>query len=593
MPPDLCDLSPIYAYGDGPLTSPQIEESDLESVTQLDANGAAAAINEAGFTLDNAQQNDLSVYEREGWSFAWLEMGNSEVERVNFVDWYVQLTPFVIVRYPGTTPVLPMRFHARDAQTYEAGYEAAGVVSVQAFVIADEPYLPDNYAFLTPNLSNVQSGGHNLGLMPFRDTSPRVSPDQPYYDYYNQLRNAVSEQNGLAYSLEYVGTLREQSDSWRENNPDGATILDSLSLAEPVLTRIQTFLAPDQPVPDLTFAPASSLGIEVDPDFLLHTSDYYDPLKYWGCSSRTLIDEELEIRLPLGRTYIDALHLYVAHPDDWRLTVLNFSLEPEESIYIFAPVEVIYSDLVQAEQGNSAFPMLVIGRTIHETVAEIGYIGRADTAWDWFTQYPIAPRINPIFASTKVYLPRGQTIEELEENDPEPPMINVIQAGIYAPAEDLRANEALYLDLLRYLNTRQYMLSPELQHTLYLGNIGGSTVGIGYPSDWIETYEQGEIVVLPADLTSTPEMSPYARLIPMQEDRRMSLYGVSVEAAIRQRPVPFNALGRRGFLLYSGGVFGYPIIEFSAPIDSYDEYAPLLETMLAAVQRGSAGSPRG
>ncbi|MFN8531047.1 MAG: hypothetical protein U0670_20790 [Anaerolineae bacterium] len=155
-----------------------------------------------------------------------------------------------------------------------------------------------------------------------------------------------------------------------------------------------------------------------------------------------------------------------------------------------------------------------------------------------------------------------------------------MQIALLSSVEDCTANQALYADLLRYPETYQYFLSPELRHTLFSGDVVFSLIAIGYPDGWIETIDsEYHRVILPfgAAYAQSPAVRVY-RPSQVDDGQTDALFGVSLEDIPTQTPIEFSNRGRHGYLRRSSGAYG-SVIEYSAPSDQFAANAELLHRM--------------
>jgi hypothetical protein len=194
---------------------------------------------------------------------------------------------------------------------------------------------------------------------------------------------------------------------------------------------------------------------------------------------------------------------------------------------------------------------------------------------------------------------------------------------------DFAANEAMYRAAVDFPFTHQYMMHPELRHTLLLSpdysppSGASNTVffpplAIGYPEGWREQMiAEQHLLIMPETFTDMAS-APYVRGYPVAdiaepaawqdapfEDRKNNVadwivthFGVDKQAFIETYQdscglstpiVPFSHDGRTGYVGYivDQYVEDQPfILEFSAPDALYSEYQHIIENIAETARTG-------
>ena len=218
-----------------------------------------------------------------------------------------------------------------------------------------------------------------------------------------------------------------------------------------------------------------------------------DPAWLYGCTTRTLYDAELENRLPTGRTHIAVFNVEVAHPVDWSLSQLD------DNTYALAPKTVTRGDLQALEGGGDGPPMLVLQRFEQPFMTRLGrdYPILIDDPWEPFTIGYGKPHRTAARNAITLYYPATRGFDP--DNDETYAPAEGIHAAVVSTHADFAVNEPLYVDMLTYLETRQFWLSPDLRHTLFMDGLQ-DLIAIGYPEGWVETLDsQRNRVIAPAD----------------------------------------------------------------------------------------------
>jgi hypothetical protein len=138
--------------------------------------------------------------------------------------------------------------------------------------------------------------------------------------------------------------------------------------------------------------------------------------------------------------------------------------------------------------------------------------------------------------------------------------------------------------MIEYAASYQYYLSPELRHTLFVGELY-SLIGIGYPEGWIETLDsEDNRLMLPEGATyeNSPAVRVY-RASPDEIELIPTWYDLDEDYDFSLNPItPFEANGRQGYIVFAGYGNSITLIEVSAPSAVFDEYGALLESIANA-----------
>ncbi|MBE2270195.1 MAG: hypothetical protein IAE80_18295 [Anaerolinea sp.] len=562
----VCTLSQRMAVGDGTVPRPDYylpDQADLDVLETLDQ--AVAFLESDGNRLSPQQRTALSSYADQQYGFAALTLipAQNIPEPDGFwTSIYVQVSPTIIVTYRGVEPLLPLAFQSVSTAAHLDNYDQAGILPSTAYIFADVPYAPTNAATFQPDLTRIEGAQNELA-----NTMTLVDGNSIFFDeldpvYYALLLEGAAARDEPAFAAEYIG--QAPTIERRGSTPAESRTLDAFNQQVDglILSRWRTLLD-ESPAPTaVLFAPNPALE-----PMQLNLMSAADPAWFYGCTSRKLYDPELEARLPERRTYLEALHLSLAHPDGWSLSVLQ---ENEVPMYILSPVQVTPALLaLMRENGNSA-PMLVV-QGLEQDINQPG-------VWEQFLEgTPPQPNTRSACAAEAFYLPSPNAIPWADVGATAP--LRSIQIALLSSAEDCAAHRALYQDMLRYAALYQYYLSPELRHTLFIGELYELVV-VGYPEGWIETVDQERTrVIVPegATYTESPAVRVYLdyRLEAEQAERQ---FGISIDEISNQAVVEFRTNERRGYLRRSPMGFGY-IVEFSAPVNEFDTYADLLYLM--------------
>lgn len=561
--PLACSLSIQNTFGDGYLPTPQYFPPDDAGVESLNlADDVINFLSASDQQLTANQQAALNDYEAQGYTFAGIHLTPESTQPSLDAMWAnanIHLSNMVTIEYPGTEPVFPLAFYANDVASHLANYDYDRTMTVTAYVFADIPYAPANLPTFVPDLSRIDPLPSEIEYTMQLTYGNSVFFNMLDPDYYQLMRNAIESNGGEAFVGEYIG----EAQAWSR---EGRTALESTAIdryneiidGHPVVSRWRTFIAEGQSASDLILAPAPDL-----PSFKMALQDYVDPAWFFGCTTRKLYDADVEERLPAGRTNIEPLHLALAHPDDWVLTELE---DDTETVYVLSPVTVTYEMLTTMREERTGPPMLVV-QGIEQDVSQVEVFEQVQAG-----RLPVVDE--PSACAAKAYfLPSPHAVTQGDISPSAPLNSNLVT--LLSTLEDCAANESMYQDMLDYAESFQYFLSPELRHTLFVGELN-RIFAVGYPDGWVESVIGDETRLI------APEGAAYedapAVLIPnwrAADDETDWLERYGLTALPEGILTPFEADGRRGFVVRTYGFFA-PVVEFSAPTDHFETYADLL-----------------
>ncbi len=435
-------------------------------------------LRENGYQVEPEMEPLIEVYVEEGMVFVAMKLAqDSDVGDIQ---------PIVLT-YETENPSIPIRLTA---------VAAVDNMPILVWVFAETQYRPGNFANPSPDFSDARAshrvhtiGGFSLSMDSIFDEELNIVTSPALRQYLREAKRFQAEFEGKAFITDFAGASVELIERGFTGEIEGDNLLNRLVEDFPYVTRLRAQMSPEEMTLDPIFVPTSD-----KPDLLsFDLNEHVDPLLYWGCSSRTAIDENNFTNLPEGRTRIEEHHVTIAHPNDWFLTQIIVDLSSStHDVFVFAPETVTADDVRQALLGNASTPMLVMSRLFY------GFYS--------------------LYASDSFYI-----VFDIEDEDGAtrlahqevwsyvlPPYIDERDAGglgfvLLAPPEDWQANQARFDAMLRFVRNYEYYLHPDLRHTLMLSS--PRTAMIAYPDGWIERVnEEGVIVIEPEDDTIQAEM---------------------------------------------------------------------------------------
>lgn len=539
-----CDLSPIlewYSYGWSILAEEEVDaQVNLEPLSGEQAS-----------TFFDDQAQAIQHYSATGWT--WVSMSvqprPEPPEGFNPLSAFIQRPPMLLVRYAGTTPLLPLGLYTDSITVLdEEYYRMPDHLRVRVTVLSDRPYTSD--ALTTANMSQLSAPFHAVDRAMQLTTSPSVSPPTDLYNYLNTLANS----NGLIrhYVAESPNLHDDSYRHFRDMYPEAVDFFQAQRL--PMISIFDAILQPR--LETIAFTPDPHLTPPFSDDPLIYpNADLFNPLDYWGCTTNALHDPTLEAVLPAGSSYLRDFGLLVRHPEAWGLSTINDRV-------IFAPETVDLADLQAMERGEIAFPALVISRQ-RERYHQGGNpspIGE----WVGLTSDQAIP---PTYHRW-IYAP--EQVNWVSDSDLAEDGFTGILIGLFAPSDTPEADGEVYRAMVRYLDTRQFITSPYLRHTLYLRVFSGAAA-IGYPQGWEAEATDDMITIRPLDLPI--EQAP---LIQLERQRRRNPISVSTIQ-------PYESADRRGLVVLTG-IQGWSIALISVPSAQFEAYAPLLHHLAESLR---------
>lgn len=523
---------------------------------------------------DQQQLDSLQDYAELGWTFTTVSFSppaNRLAGEMQLDFPHIYTSPTISFTFPGTEPVLPTALHAPVilAQFDDSRYENA--YTVTAFIAAEKPYVPQDQELVKLSFDDLR--GTNMIENMQAATSSGYTGE--FSLYYRRLANAANADHIVRYNIESITNPQEIVEQIAEDGPSAVQIIADKSY----LTRLRTIVTDERNI-----ALMSRFEPDENYDYILYdTTRLIDPAIYWGCTTEETEDSALEARLPSSRTYIDVLNAHVAHPADWQLSVLEDGVR-----YAFAQQTVNNSDIYFLEMGQGEFPILVLERLeFRYEIGELDYQILPEHTWEWFTRYTSNFGPVPMRNAVSIYFPTGvSNLRSVTVLGEDYPPITGYRAVLMAPLEDWIDNGSLYDDMLGYLRTYPYFTSPELRHTLVLGELGNA-FAIGYPQGWHTRQDQnlGRLIA-----PENRKNSAYVRIYDVERPdfnltSLTATYDLSVDGFDEMEPQAFQDVGgRSGYVMYiDSGEYDIPLIEFSAPVEIFDSYASLLLHMAEVV----------
>lgn len=567
---DLCKLSLGETTGDGYLPFPEYIPTDTIRYEIL-----TAATLETDTTLSQADWAVVSDYAEQGYRFVRLYLTPPDRKHVDmgWNDVQVNRSPLIRVTYTGNKLVAPLQLHAPELSTHLGNYDRPDVMPVTVHILANTPYLPTNYERVTVDLNTI-NGGYNLlrSIHDFELRYPIIFFNTLDPQYYTRFFAAQAQVSQPSYVLEAITppqfTAMTQPDWIVEASRVAADFNERYSH----LTRIRTFLHEGQSLPDMILAPAPN-----EPLFRTDLTTTADSAYFFGCTTETLIDNALLARLPEGRTYLEDWHLHVAHPVDWVMSTLD------DGLLVFAPEAVTFDNVKALEEGDPTLPPMLV---LQQVMVPVGRYGAIVESLGWVYRDSDSPATTPQYAETLRYDLAVVTQPSLRNDEFLAPAIHAI---VMAPTTDWEQHEALYRDMLAYLNTYAYYTHSALQHSLILGDIGDALLVIGYPYGWITRFEptdgwRGVRWIWPQ--STTPDTVARVQIIGLYPESETMIaewadvFEVAVGADLTD-PIAFKANGREGWVI--SALHGAALIEVSALIDY--EILSLLRIIIESIQR--------
>jgi hypothetical protein len=486
----------------------------------------------------------------------------------------------IVMTYEADTPILPLGLNAPNA-----GEEN---VSVNVTIFGETQYRAEDYT--TPQIDYYT----------FR--APRKIKhccDDDFVDYEKTLANFQDEYDGHFFVTDSAQPT--SSLQFEEEND----LLQNWIVRFPYVTHLQTRMSVQQMNVSPRFIPVDDAP---DVPNVVDLGEYTDPLEYWGCSTRTIQDPEVEALLegfiepggmyPAG--WVASFGDTVYSPEPVNNDTFRAFLDGEETPPMFLSYKpaLMGWSIHNPSAGEAAWNTVLglAGIDVYQTLSDnpdVDLIQREDLSDDqcvmiwsymWHRVY------KEFYAAYQI---REARIDNV----------------LLTTREDCDENKDRYRAMLDFRLEYPYYAHPELLHTLFL-RYGGNRPGtirfgklyFGFPNGWVERLPQeGYIVVRPEDMLAENN-APSIELFFLEVDgdsyeteleRRSALaleladkYNLSndaFEAMMKEieqwsfctlsiSSVQFERDGRRGYIAVDDNY----LIVASAPIEVFDQYDTML-----------------
>lgn len=577
LPPDYCAnlYEPMYSGGDGG-DDPNRGYPEAEQVDVLSSAEIMDWLKDNQYQLQEATLSVVQTYADQEMQFAAVQMSMSDF------DYATHGSISLRVIYHSDKIVLPLGILQGDGNP----------VGLDVSILGDSRYVPENFA-------EVDVNGQDARMM------NAISLD----NYFNNNSNYESLYFAALRDVQYKGFLTELAAptdhiieemydrtpqtgiSFGYNTPR-EDVEKSLS-AYHYLTHFSGIIPAGDGdiVPDAEFIPAPDA-----PDVSnIRDARSAEPLAVWGCSTRTIEttknNDELRSNLPTGRTKLPDWFLllrYVAHPDGWQLFQIYYH---DHMLVVIAPEAVDEATVDAYLAGEQTPPMLFLRP--YEAYAP----GSCSTLFDSDS------KPSPYFRCIADIWPgvggMGGTV-----------------IGILTSDSDFAAHEAMYKAMVDFPLTYQYILHPELRHSLILSPVYSNRsesqspvyfppLAVGYPEGWRESMSEAQHLLIMPETFSDPADAPTIISYPASDlakpavwkrgmrnfetkdqmaDWLVTQFGVNKKAFIDKylhscgssTPlVSFSRDGRTGYVAYVVDQYNPTepfVLEISAPDTLYADY---------------------
>lgn len=566
---------PEYAYGVPSPTETQV----------INGEDVLDWLEDADYPISEMEINTIEKYIAQGMSFVTLDMAESR--RDGFI--YKTAMQLKLTYHDETTRFsMPLQLLLTQPQAFD----------FQVNILGDTRYTSENFPETSIKLNDLRIR-HEIAL-----TDKYIVGDFlgiPTGNNYQTLRlEALAEVNwqGFVTQLAMPMTLLLANTAQTGISTTlFERISDSIGSYQ-YLTRMYGHIETDGSLslPDPQFIPLpDALVVQFRVD-----ATAVDALSIWGCSTRTIENsgyEAIAPHLPTGRTGI------YAHPEGWQAYEFIYDDgSTRHEISLIAPEPVGLETLEAYLKGETTPPMLLI--------------------------YPEDYALSQYYSADNFNFPEGSTLPRYGGNSPMGMYRSEI-LGILTTEADFAANEAMYRAMVDFPLTFQYRLHSNLRHTLFLkpyttccnnpipldSNI--LSLAIGYPEGWIERMPIPQHVFIVSEEFNTPETFqdpsdvPYVWIRPVNElasrlaetswDERQDIaaalmgeqFGVNEADFMARYPnwcgiaepfMPFEQNGRQGFIAITFQSEDMFLLEISAPVDEYNKYQNVLETILESAR---------
>ena len=493
QPPNYCrNIFGYYGRGGGGGDAMFVEEGqvgpyDFAILGSEDATEVLNWLRENGYRVEETMEPLLDIYVDEGMFFVAMKLSqDSDVGDIQ----PIKLT------YSAEHPSIPIRLTA---------VAAVEDMPILVWIFADTQYTTENFANPSPNMGAYQAlhQVNEVGNFPqFKefdfDADLGIFVTRVQEFYWGERDRLQAEYDGKAFITEFAGPSNELAER-NGGNLGGDPTLQPLIEQFSYVTRLRAQMSPAQMTLDPVFVPAPDKS-----DLLVFDlSEDVDPLHYWGCSSRSLVESDIFDTLPAGRTQLpfDDVPSEIAHPDDWQLSeFISQADNKDHQFFVFAPQAVTSNDVAEAMRGNSDTPMLVISPKPggSSNISQLLYFQNG--------VYDVEFRASPeSYQETNSVVLRPFTHEDISGG---------YLLAIFTTDDDWRANQAMYTAMARYPRSYEYYLDDDLRHTLMFGVPSWQSVQhyaypsmFAYPDGWIERLdEDGVLIVEPKDESMPAEI---------------------------------------------------------------------------------------
>ena len=134
----------------------------------------------------------------------------------------------ILLTYDGDAPAIPIQLTAVAAQP---------LMGILVFVVADQPFEPENYGFQTPNTADI------------------VHDRDGVTSYFEWVARETTEQDGQFFSIEYVGV----------NPLESRSFANDIRLSGSRVSRYYTRMSPESMTVDPRFTAANNQSLTVAP----------------------------------------------------------------------------------------------------------------------------------------------------------------------------------------------------------------------------------------------------------------------------------------------------------------------------------------
>ncbi len=407
------------------------------SALEINNSSPEAAINQLhdkGYELTDAELAQVRAQAEAGFSFLVVKF-DVELEEVGGAIDYILYGPPYTFSFDWSEEAIPLPFVPETSTIW---------------IFGDLPYQAANIALTQPNFSHFRAP-HTI-----RNTGSGV-----YYEWVNNdfqtltARDYLEERNRVltdgAAVTEYAGSS-DIIPSLEDSHNAG---LEKVIRSFPYVTRLR--VNPSEDSPYAIYEPAPE---QPDLSNVIDLNGYVDPLTYWGCSSRTALDETSRANLPTGRLRVDDLRLGLAYPPDWQLNTLR---SPDGTVYALSPKTVTAENVSAALQGDQTQPpMFVFSKQRYITD---GYAGPLLEERNLLTYLDL----DRVYADRRLYEPQPNRLKlrfdmrsiQLQDE-------HGVMYGLYTSESDWAEHEAMYRAMLAYAQSYQYYASADWPNTLFI-----------------------------------------------------------------------------------------------------------------------------